>query len=656
MTFYAVNQPFEIFHDLNGDPLEAGYIWIGEMNQNPITNPIQTFWDSDGYYPAAQPIRTISGYASKNGSPGNLYFSSANQNYSILIQDKNEKTLLSRNKNVELEIFLNNTLVTPQLYGAVPLSGDATQIIQTAVDLNTTVVLNDFFYISAYILLPAGHRLISYSGGGLIALNSMPNYSGYGSNHQGQMVIANGDNCGIIGLSLNGGDYDSGGFANINQNAFARRCKITNGGGSQAILDTGGANVDYSSNFIKYCHHGIQLWQTTKATVNANIVDIIDAGGIWTADAEKITISGNTVSNCGDVGIDFEGGIDCISIGNNVSFCRNGELSFFANGTGSGRVPKNLSHRGNIVKRASTFLAGINETPTACTSSGAAMWVSSLTSGSENINFSGNSVNCEFGYPIYTNELPKADCGLIIDGNTISSSTQFFRMQSAWYSIIQNNTFIGLSGSEALQNEYKNCEAGLIANNVFKYSIKKTTNYVIYYTTSSGGMSSIGPSIRNNTFINTDDFAFKHDPFQTTVRAIISGNKFTDKFTINAGLIATSNGYPILVDQTLLFSLVEGANDLANLSAIHFVGTIGHGLLSVWMGGAMGSSYEVIYTINHSSTATITSRDGSGSGSGIGASVSRYASFSGSTITIIDVDSGNVSTAGLTLHCSNTIV
>jgi len=98
MTFYAVNQPFQLFYDLNGNPLENGYIWIGEINQNPITHPITITWDANGLYSAAQPVRTLSGYANNNGSASNLYIDSVeHQSYSILIKDKNLNLLYSSN-------------------------------------------------------------------------------------------------------------------------------------------------------------------------------------------------------------------------------------------------------------------------------------------------------------------------------------------------------------------------------------------------------------------------------------------------------------------------------------------------------------------------------------------------------------------------------
>jgi hypothetical protein len=89
MTFYSVSKPYELFFDSNGEPLENGYIYIGEVNQNPITNQLTVYWDKDGIYPAAQPIRTLDGYPSRNGSPGRLFVDSGDSDsYSILVQNK----------------------------------------------------------------------------------------------------------------------------------------------------------------------------------------------------------------------------------------------------------------------------------------------------------------------------------------------------------------------------------------------------------------------------------------------------------------------------------------------------------------------------------------------------------------------------------------
>lgn len=86
MPAIAVNPPFPLFTDADGQPLDDAYIYIGTANQNPASNPIAVYWDEALTIPAAQPIRTNAGYAVRNGSPSRFY---AGTNYSILVRDKN---------------------------------------------------------------------------------------------------------------------------------------------------------------------------------------------------------------------------------------------------------------------------------------------------------------------------------------------------------------------------------------------------------------------------------------------------------------------------------------------------------------------------------------------------------------------------------------
>lgn len=86
MSANAITTPYHHFVGLDGLPLEDGYIYIGTANTNAETSPISIYWDSDLTIPAAQPIRTVSGYMSKNGSPGTVF---VNGDYSITVRDKN---------------------------------------------------------------------------------------------------------------------------------------------------------------------------------------------------------------------------------------------------------------------------------------------------------------------------------------------------------------------------------------------------------------------------------------------------------------------------------------------------------------------------------------------------------------------------------------
>ena len=81
-----INPPFPVFSDVDGQPLEDGYVYIGVANQNPEVNPVQVFWDAAGTIPAVQPIRTSGGYAIRNGTPSVIY---VNSDYSITVRNKN---------------------------------------------------------------------------------------------------------------------------------------------------------------------------------------------------------------------------------------------------------------------------------------------------------------------------------------------------------------------------------------------------------------------------------------------------------------------------------------------------------------------------------------------------------------------------------------
>lgn len=83
-----VEQPFKTYTDLDGKPLDNGYVHFGEPNQNPITKPITVFWDPEGTQPALQPLRTINGYIMRAGTPANVFYDGA---YSELVLDRKKR-------------------------------------------------------------------------------------------------------------------------------------------------------------------------------------------------------------------------------------------------------------------------------------------------------------------------------------------------------------------------------------------------------------------------------------------------------------------------------------------------------------------------------------------------------------------------------------
>lgn len=84
MTVKLVVPPQEVFYDANGTPLDGGFIYIGQADQNPETHPLAIYWDTGLTQPAAQPVRTVNGYPSNNGRAGTLYVAA---DYSMTIRN-----------------------------------------------------------------------------------------------------------------------------------------------------------------------------------------------------------------------------------------------------------------------------------------------------------------------------------------------------------------------------------------------------------------------------------------------------------------------------------------------------------------------------------------------------------------------------------------
>jgi len=125
------------------------------------------------------------------------------------------------------------------------------------------------------------------------------------------------------------------------------RCVGTNAaktsGGIGAIAFYYAKDWIAQGNYVESFQHGITWWggdatpntgdgllaNTRKCyngVINGNISRNMGGGGIWGAMGRQMAISGNTVRDCADVGIDLEGCLDSIVSGNYVQDCNNGCL------------------------------------------------------------------------------------------------------------------------------------------------------------------------------------------------------------------------------------------------------------------------------------------------------------------------------------------
>lgn len=118
MSALSIQPTYPIFTDIDGQPLEDGYIWIGVANLAPIVNPITVYWDAALTIPASQPIRTRGGYPVNSGTPARLY---VNSNYSIQVQNKNGSVVYSAPTATERysNVVTNIDLFTSSSFGVI---------------------------------------------------------------------------------------------------------------------------------------------------------------------------------------------------------------------------------------------------------------------------------------------------------------------------------------------------------------------------------------------------------------------------------------------------------------------------------------------------------------------------------------------------------
>lgn len=120
MSALSIQPTYPIFTDIDGQPLEDGYVWIGTANLNPQTNPINVYWDAALTLPATQPIRTLAGYPANIGTPARLY---VNSDYSIRVMNKNGSAVYSAPEATER---YNGSVI---LFGATNATGDGAQVL-----------------------------------------------------------------------------------------------------------------------------------------------------------------------------------------------------------------------------------------------------------------------------------------------------------------------------------------------------------------------------------------------------------------------------------------------------------------------------------------------------------------------------------------------
>lgn len=117
MSAITVTPPFPVFSDTTGKPLQSGFVYVGTSGMNAEASPISVFWDSELSIPALQPLRTINGYISRNGSPAQVYADAVD--YSLLVKSKTNALIWSTLETSGISSGSSGVVYLPAGVGAV---------------------------------------------------------------------------------------------------------------------------------------------------------------------------------------------------------------------------------------------------------------------------------------------------------------------------------------------------------------------------------------------------------------------------------------------------------------------------------------------------------------------------------------------------------
>lgn len=88
LSMQKLFNPVPTFLDTNGRLLDGGKIYVGVAGGDPVTSPVDCFWDEALTIPAAQPIRTIGGLIVNGATPAPVFTGAAD--YSMRLADAND--------------------------------------------------------------------------------------------------------------------------------------------------------------------------------------------------------------------------------------------------------------------------------------------------------------------------------------------------------------------------------------------------------------------------------------------------------------------------------------------------------------------------------------------------------------------------------------
>jgi Tol biopolymer transport system component len=173
----AIKNPFPMFFDEDGLPLDGGYLFVGVAGLNPPSNPQAIYWDEALTIPAAG-VRISGGFIINNGKPSVVY---AAGDYSILIKNKNDKVLYSS---------LNSTVNDASQF-MTELRGGTTRSMRVPPSFNFNLIVESGYYSWSNVGT-VNYPATGVAAGDLFALEVFSSPDGAGIIFQRIMDLTNG--------------------------------------------------------------------------------------------------------------------------------------------------------------------------------------------------------------------------------------------------------------------------------------------------------------------------------------------------------------------------------------------------------------------------------------------------------------------------------
>lgn len=441
------------------------------------------------------------------------------------------------------------------------------------------------------MVVSSSTQIVVPTGGQILGCGPTTGFKALGNLDQYTQLIEAGNNSVLRNFLVDGGNFNAGGVSATNKSnvlledvGAQNSTNDTVADASQLFQFHGSTNVRAARLYGSRGLHGIEMWQCNDIDIFEPRFWQIHQGGIWTADCSGVRVIGGVIRNCGDVGLDFEGGVDCVGLGVRIESCCNGELAFFRNnpsGNGNGSNNADTQHYPGCTRlrfiacqahRTSTFMTTSGATAN-CTGGQGALFVASMSDNAQDIvvaendivvdwqsGWSFHAMNADTGIPT------TQDIHIVRNRFKHNVATPMFVITGYGHGVHHEENQYFCNAVVTSPAVFKNASYGISRKN--KYELSSTlvaTSYAVqYYTDNTLNASIHETTIRivQEEFTGWDGYsAAKVDPYTAGDNCFTMEEcRLSDGFVgqINGysgasggGLLMTGNGRPHWINQRL---------------------------------------------------------------------------------------------------------